>query len=228
MAALVAPPAGLTSMSESGPTPEPRARRNCPSTGIFAGLVRFVHGLGIVVLPAVSTRREPWVAACALMVPAAACVVPPDLSIEGDDTPAPNSPPIIVSVADRSGNDFERPGPRSVTIGDDRLAVTVADNDLTDVLTLYFFIDYGLPSPTPRRVSCLAAPSASGERQRTVLCDINTVCLEGEELSNPHVLELEVFDRTPVDTGTPAFRSVPAPGLSTGWWWQINCVEASL
>jgi hypothetical protein len=161
------------------------------------------------------------------LVGLSACVVPPDLSTAADDTTTLNSPPIIVSVADRSGNPFTRPGPRSVTTGDDRLAVTVADNDLDDVLTLYFFVDYGLPTPTPRRVECLAAPSANANPQRTVLCEINTVCLEGEAQTNPHVLEIEVFDRAPVDNGDPPFRSVAAPGLSTGWWWQINCLEGS-
>jgi hypothetical protein len=107
-----------------------------------------------------------------------------------------------------------------VNAGDDRLAITVLDNDLEDVLTLYFFLDYGLPSPGPRRAECLAAPSASGDPRRTVLCDINTVCIEGEAQTNPHVLEIEVFDRPPVE-----FRGVTAPGLSTGWWWQVNCVE---
>lgn len=199
----------------------------------FGPAVRFVHRLAIVlatcgrtVLP--PARRGPPIAlALGLPLAAAACVVPPDLSPEGDDTTALNSPPIIVSVADRSGNPFTRPGPRSVTIGDDRLAVTVADNDLGDVLTLYFFVDYGLPMPTPRRIECLAAPGASEVPQRTVLCEINTVCLEGEQQSNPHVLEIEVFDRSPVDSGDPPFRSVPAPGLSSGWWWQINCAEGS-
>ena len=112
------------------------------------------------------------------------------------------------------------------TIENDRLAVTVSDNDLTDVLTIYFFTDYGFPAPVARRAECLAAPGASEEPQRTVLCDVNTVCLEGEQQTNPHIFEIEVFDRTPADGGDPLFRSVAAPGLSTSWWWQVNCTEA--
>jgi hypothetical protein len=188
----------------------------------FGGAVRPLHRLAAV-LSAASLGLGGLVG----LVGLSACVVPPDLSTAADDTTTLNSPPIIVSVADRSGNPFTRPGPRSVTTGDDRLAVTVADNDLDDVLTLYFFVDYGLPTPTPRRVECLAAPSANANPQRTVLCEINTVCLEGEAQTNPHVLEIEVFDRAPVDNGDPPFRSVAAPGLSTGWWWQINCLEGS-
>lgn len=190
--------------------------------------VRFMHRQSAVLYAAarrLSPARAYGAAAMAGGLLAGACVVPPDLSTGGDDTATVNSPPIIVSVADRSGNPFTRPGPRSVTTGDDRLAVTVLDNDVDDVLTLYFFVDYGLPGPTPRRVECLAAPSASGDRRRTVLCEINTVCLEGEDQTNPHVLEIEVFDRPPVDNAEPPFRSVAEPGLSSGWWWQINCVE---
>lgn len=197
----------------------------------FAVAVRFVHRVAAVLVAGCRTAahlgRSPIPLALALAVPAAACVVPPDLSPQADDTGAPNSPPIIISVADRSGNPFTRPGPRSVTIGDDRLTVTVSDNDLADVLTLYFFVDYGLPTPTPRRVECLAAPGTSAVPQRTVLCEINTVCLEGEQQSNPHILEIEVFDRTPADSGDPPFRSVAAPGLSSGWWWEMNCTEGA-
>ncbi|HVV86399.1 MAG TPA: hypothetical protein VHE35_25255 [Kofleriaceae bacterium] len=163
----------------------------------------------------------------ALLLGAAGCVVPPDLAPANDDATAPNSPPIVVSVADKFGNPFTRPGPRSVTIGDDRLTVTVSDNDVDDTLTLWFFVDYGLPAPTARRSQCLAPPSSAGTAERTVLCEIDTVCLDGDPASNPHILELEVFDRTPDDNGEPEFRSVAPPGLSTGWWWEMNCMEGS-
>lgn len=240
---LTAP--ALTAMSGSHPAPPPTLARNQPIRLIFASLVRFVHAVGTVVqcrtLPSRShragaradrpRRRALPGLALSLAVPTlaavggAACVVPPDLSIEGDDTPAENSPPILVSVADRSGNPFTRPGPHTLTIGDDRLTVTVADNDRADVLTLYFFVDYGLPLPTSRRVECLAAPGTDGERERTVVCDVNTICLPTEASTN-HVLEIEVFDRNPVDTGNPPFRSVAPPGLSTSWWWDITCAVA--
>lgn len=219
-------------MSESLHRPGARAPDNRAESPGSARAVRFVHRLAAVpsTCPRPPARTRAGVVGAALALAAAgagACVVPPDLTSTGDDTAALNSPPIIVSVADRSGNPFTRPGPRSVTSGDDRLAVTVADNDLADVLTLYFFVDYGLPDPTPRRVECVAPPSANDDPQRTVLCEINTVCLEGEAQRNPHVLEIEVFDRPPVDNGDPPFRSVAPPGLSTGWWWQINCIEGS-
>ena len=218
-------------MSGSHPSQMPLPRRNPPRSLSFASAVRFVHPVAAVVLAGCRTAahlgRSPIPLALSLALPTAACVVPPDLSPEADDTVTENSPPIIVSVTDRSGNPFTRPGPRSVTIGDDRLTVTVSDNDLGDVLTLYFFVDYGLPAPTPRRVECLAAPGTTTVPQRTVLCEINTVCLEGEQQANPHVLEIEVFDRPPVDSGDPPFRSVAAPGLSSGWWWQMNCTEGA-
>ena len=233
-----APPVGgsltapaLTAMSGSHPGAPRRAGRNALDCLGFAPLARFVHALWTVVscrtLPPRARRggRRARRAAPALALSLAlpGCVVPPDLSLEGDDVPAENSPPVLVSVADRSGNPFTRPGPHTITIGDDRLTVTVADNDRADVLTLYFFVDYGLPLPTSRRVECLAAPGANGERERTVVCDINTVCLPAE-VGTDHVLEIEVFDRNPVDTGDPPFRSVTPPGLSTSWWWDITCM----
>ena len=219
-------------MSESRQAAGPGVGRNRAQWLDFTLTVRFLHRLAAVLLDGASSpvqlaRFGAPARALALSLPAAACVacvVPPELSPEADDTPAGNSPPIIVSVTDGSGNPFTRPGPRTITIGDDVLSVTVSDNDLDDALTLYFFVDYGLPTPTPRRVECPAV--ATDTPLRTVRCVVNTVCLEGEQQRNPHVLEIEVFDRPPVDNGDPPFRSVAAPGMSSGWWWQINCAES--
>lgn len=221
-------------MSGSHQAAPPEMGRKPMESNRFASAVRFVHTLATVLQTAgrsvVHAGAPVGAAAIALglIAPlgAAGCVVPPDLTTSADAGLTLNSPPIIVNVADRSGNPFTRPGPRLLTIENDRLAVTVSDNDLTDVLTIYFFTDYGFPAPVARRAECLAAPGASEEPQRTVLCDVNTVCLEGEQQTNPHIFEIEVFDRAPVDGAEPLFRSVAAPGLSTSWWWQVNCTEA--
>lgn len=204
-------------MSGSRHVADAGADRKCPSSQDFASRVRALHLHAAV--RAVQT-------AFLLAGSVGGCVVPPDLSIGDDEPPDVNDPPIIVSVSDRSGNPFTRPGPRSVIIENDRLAVTVADNDLADVLTVWFFLDYGLPSPTAHRASCVA-PGGGESTTRTLLCEINGVCLAGEEQSNPHILEIEVFDRTPNESGDPLFRAVPAPGFSTSWWWQINCEASS-
>ena len=215
-------------MSGSHPTVAAGVERKPLSWQGFAAAVRFVQTLVAVLDSAALTvvARAGAPAAVALAVAGGGCVVPPDLTSSGDDVAALNSPPIIVNVADRSGNPFTRPGPRLIAIEDDRLAVTVSDNDLDDLLTIYFFMDYGFPAPVARRAECLAAPGGTATPERTVLCEINTVCLTGEQQSNPHIFEIEVFDRAPVEGAEPLFRSVAAPGLSTSWWWQVNCTEA--
>ena len=175
----------------------------------------FLHSLRIVVVFAV-----------AAVVVAAGCVIPPDLNVEQNDA-AVNAAPVILDVRDESGNPFERPGPRDITVGQGRLVLTISDPDLADTLFVRYFLDYGLPAPTPARIECEAAPGATPTLERQITCSLVGVCTT-PALGADHVFEIEVFDRPPVvDDPTRLFRALDPPGRSSGWWWQATCVEAA-
>jgi hypothetical protein len=155
---------------------------------------------------------------------AAGCVIPADLSVDKGDA-AVNAAPVILDVRDEAGNPFERPGPRDITVGQGRLVLTISDPDLADTLYVRYFLDYGLPAPTPARIECEAAPGAMPTLERQITCSLVGVCTT-PALGPDHVFEIEVFDRPPVvDDPTRLFRALQPPGLSSGWWWQATCVE---
>ncbi len=186
-----------------------------PRSQAVAPAARFLHLFAIVV-PAV-------IAAAAI---AAGCVIPPNLSLEENDA-AVNSAPVIRDVRDEAGNPFERPGPRDVTVGQGRLVLTLADPDLTDTLYVRYFLDYGLPAPTPARIECEAAPGAMPTLDRQITCSLVGVCTT-PALGPDHIFEIEVFDRPPVvDDPTRLFRQLAPPGLSSTWWWKATCVGAA-
>ena len=180
-----------------------------------AGAARFVH----------SSRSVVVLAVLAAASVSAGCVIPPDLSVEKNDA-AVNAAPVILDVRDEAGNPFERPGPRDVTVGQGRLVLTISDPDLLDTLYVRYFLDYGLPAPTPARIECEAAPGATPTLQRQITCSLVGVCTT-PAVGPDHVFEIEVFDRPPVvDDPTRLFRALDPPGLSSAWWWQVTCVEA--
>ncbi|HUQ04418.1 MAG TPA: hypothetical protein VM261_18085 [Kofleriaceae bacterium] len=157
---------------------------------------------------------------------AAGCVIPPDLDVDRDASIV-NSAPVLLDVRDEAGNPFERPGPRDVTVGQGRLVLTISDPDLSDTLFVRYFLDYGLPAPTPARGQCEAAPGSTPTLERQITCSLVGVCTT-PALGPDHVFEIEVFDRPPVvDDPTRLFRALDPPGLSSGWWWQATCVEAA-
>ncbi len=206
----------MTAMSDprrvAGGISEPK----CLSSHGKVDAARFVHRLRIVVVLAVA------IAASA----ATGCVIPPDLSVEKSDA-AVNAAPVILDVRDEAGNPFERPGPRDVTVGQGRLVLTISDPDLLDTLYVRYFLDYGLPAPTPARIECEAAPGATPTLQRQITCSLVGVCTT-PALGPDHIFEIEVFDRPPVvDDPTRLFRALDPPGLSSAWWWQVTCVEAA-
>jgi hypothetical protein len=179
-----------------------------------AGRARVLHSLRIVVVFAVT----------AAAVVAAGCVIPPDLETEKGDASV-NAAPTILDVRDEAGNVFERPGPRDITVGAGRLVLTIEDPDLADTLFVRYFLDYGLPAPTPARIECEAAPGATPTLERQITCSLVGVCTT-PALGPDHIFEIEVFDREPVvDDPTRLFRALAPPGLSSAWWWQVTCVE---
>jgi hypothetical protein len=182
----------------------------------FARRARFLHSSRIVVVLAVT----------AVVLAAAGCVFPPDLTQEKDDASV-NAAPVILDVRDEAGNPFDRPGPRDITVGMGRLVLTISDPDINDTLYVRYFLDYGLPAPTPARIECEAAPGAEPTLERQITCSLVGVCTT-PALGPDHVFEIEVFDRPPVvDDPTRLFRALDPPGLSSGWWWQATCVEAA-
>jgi hypothetical protein len=179
-----------------------------------ADRARFVHSSRPVVVFAVAAAAV-----------AAGCVIPPDLSVDRDASIV-NSAPVLLDVRDEAGNPFERPGPRDIIVGQGRLVLTISDPDLSDTLFVRYFLDYGLPAPTPARGQCEAAPGSTPTLERQITCSLVGVCTT-PALGSDHVFEIEVFDRPPVvDDPTRLFRALDPPGLSSGWWWQATCVEA--
>lgn len=187
--------------------------KSAPTLAVAAA-ARFVHSSPSVVVTVVS--------AAALV---AGCVIPPSLSLEENDASV-NAAPVILDVRDEAGNPFERPGPREITVGQGRLVLTLSDPDVNDTLSVRYFLDYGLPAPTPARIECEAAPGAEPTLERQITCSLVGVCTT-PAVGAEHVFEIEVFDRPPiVDDNTRLFRKLDPPGLSSSWWWQVNCVEA--
>jgi hypothetical protein len=174
---------------------------------------RFVHSSRPVVLTVV-------LAAVAL----AGCVIPPGLELVDEDA-AVNAAPVIMDVRDEAGNPFERPGPRDIAIGQGRLVLTLQDPDIKDTLFVRYYVDYGLPLPTAAVIECEAGPGATPTLERQITCSLVGVCTGA---ATNKVFEIEVFDRpVTVDDQTRLYRKIDPPGLSTSWWWNINCVQGA-
>ena len=203
----------VTAMSRLLRGVEPDSQGNPVRSLEVAVAARFVHSIPSVVASVVSAA-----------VLLAGCVWLPDLSLEEGDA-AVNAAPVILDVRDEAGNPFERPGPREITVGQGRLVLTLSDPDVNDTLSVRYFLDYGLPAPTPARIECEAAPGATPTRERQITCSLVGVCTT-PAVGADHVFEIEVFDRPPiVDDNTRLFRKLAPPGLSSSWWWQVDCVE---
>jgi hypothetical protein len=101
-----------------------------------------------------------------------ACIFPPELE-PGSFDAGPGSSPVILSAG--PAPDFLFPGPMILDRQDDRtLSLTILDNDLTDVIHVRLYIDYGRPNPEPAYAECQAAPT--GETTRVVACKLNSIC----------------------------------------------------
>ena len=160
-----------------------------------------------------------------MLVVLGACVVPPPLRIDGADAGV-NHPPVLRSVRNSAGEELTRPGPHEFVVGAGDVRVTAADTDKNDTLYFRMYVDYGLPTPTPVRAECRAAPGAMPAVERTQTCSLLGVCTDDLADGRIHVFELDVLDREPVSSPTRLFRDVTAPGEVATFWWQITCVRS--
>jgi hypothetical protein len=85
------------------------------------------------------------------------------------------------------------------------------------------FLDYST-SPAPRS-SCTAA--STGQATRTATCALQGVCLPSEVNTTtdmPHVMQVMVFDRQPLEGGeSPLYQAMPPGGLSTDRTYSVFC-----
>lgn len=205
----------VTAASQPLPVSEGDSAHKRPESLDLGQVARLVH------------RCRGVVAAVVLVtVLGAGCVFPPSLELEDAGVDI-NAAPVIVDVRDEAGNTFERPGPREIVVGQGRLTLTLSDPDLDDTLSVQYFLDYGLPDPTPARIKCDAAPGAEPTLERQINCSLVGVCTS-TALGPDHIFEIEVFDRPPiVDDNTRLFRKLDPPGQSSTWWWKVTCVEGA-
>jgi hypothetical protein len=153
------------------------------------------------------------------------CIIPPSLGVEQQDAGV-NSPPAIISVRSDQ-NELPEPGPVDFEVGSmSPLNLTLLDTDVNDKLYVRVFVDYSSKSPTAPRSSCTAA--SGDQAQRTASCALQGLCLPGDTLDNPHLMQVMVFDRQPLDPGElPLFQAMPPGGLSTDRTYQLICRNPS-
>ena len=154
------------------------------------------------------------------------CVIPPSLSVDNQDAGV-NSPPAILAVR-TDQQELPEPGPvifdRGPTAGS--ISATLLDTDLADKLYLRLFVDYTVADPKPARVTCTAPPPTPAAAQRSVSCDVSALCQQGDVgLATPLDLTVVVFDREPLESGTPAYQAMPPGGLKTSVFYFLKCQE---
>lgn len=163
-----------------------------------------------------------------------ACLLPPELEAGTFDA-GPSSPPVIVNAG--PAPDFSFPGPILLDRQDERtLSLTILDNDLSDVVHVRLYVDYGRPDPEPAYAECQAA--STGALTRVVVCAVNAICNPiAATDQGDHVLEAMVADREfissgdPVAEGQPLFRALREPTRAAhsvrSWILRCNPPEES-
>ena len=162
-----------------------------------------------------------------LLVPALACggcVIPPSLSVGTEDAGV-NSPPAILAVRSDT-QELPEPGPvlldRGETAGS--LSLTLLDTDLADTLYVRMFLDYTVTAADPARVTCTSPAPMPNAPQRTVSCDATSLCpATGTDFN----LSIVVFDREPLESGTPPYQAMPPGGLKTSVFYFLKCQDAT-
>lgn len=200
--------ASMTRMSEPGACAARRIEDNQLESLAGSPLARGLHvgGARVLVLPLL------------LLI---GCVIPPNLSVENQDAGV-NSPPAILSV--RSDlQDLPEPGPPVVfERGSGNLLVELLDTDLGDTLYVRVFVGYRYDDPSPARAACTAKPSDTAKR--TCTADLVALCREGD-VGSTQDMNVAVFDRELLDSGTPPFRAMDEGGLTTGRYYKLNCQD---
>lgn len=149
------------------------------------------------------------------------CVIPPSLSVDNQDAGI-NSPPAILAVRSDQ-QELPQPGPVLFDRGHGSLSVTLIDTDLTDKLYVRVFVGYTVAAPTAPRSTC----TASGETAtRTAMCDLAALCLPAD-VGQERLMSILVFDRMPLESGSPPFQAMDPPGITTNRIYQLKCQEPS-
>jgi len=153
------------------------------------------------------------------------CVIPPDLSVSDGDAGV-NSPPAILAVR----SDLEElPEGGSVVFerGTGSLNATLYDTDVSDTLYVRVFVDYDFADPTPARSTCTAPCSPPCTTvQRSATCDLGALCTKDDvTAAGERFMSVQVFDREPLESGTPRFKAMPPGGLTTSKSYKLKCVE---
>jgi hypothetical protein len=146
----------------------------------------------------------------------------PSLSVDHQDAGI-NSPPAILAVRSDQ-QELPQPGPVLFERGPGMVNVTLIDTDIEDTLFVRIFVDYSVSVPTPARSLCAGA---SGTANRTATCDIKALCFPSD-VGVERLMTIHVFDRPLLDSGTPMFQAMDAPGLSTNRTYKLKCVEPSI
>lgn len=150
------------------------------------------------------------------------CLFPPNLSVSDGDAGV-NSPPSILAV--RSDlEELPEPGPVYFERGLGSLNATLYETDLTDTLYVRVFVDYTVANPTAPRSTCTARCTEPCATQRSVTCDLGALCLQSD-VGVERFMTVEVFDREPLEAGTPPFKAMPPGGQTTGKAYKLNCME---
>jgi hypothetical protein len=166
-------------------------------------------------------HRLPVVRAALLSMFTVGCIIPPSLSVDNQDAGV-NSPPAIVQV-NSDQQELPEPGPVLFTRGTGKLTLTLLDTDVGDTLFVRVFVNYKITDPTAPRAFCSASP---GSVKRTCTADLSGLCTSQDVgLAAPLDMAVVVFDRQPLDSGTPVFQALPPDGLSTGKFFHLNCAE---
>ncbi len=192
----------MTSMSEPRCERTAPATRNRPRSFTSRLLARALHGLPALVL--------------------VGCVLPPSLSVDNQDAGI-DSPPAITIVTS-STQQLQEPGPVEFVVGPvsgQTMDLSLIDSDVGDTLYISVFVNYFVANPTPARAACTAAPT--GSPIRTTSCDLTEICTQAEENNTNVWMEVVVFDRAVLDSGTPQYKATNG-GLSTDRTYNLICL----
>lgn len=199
----------MTRMSETERTVIPGELANSASPHTRSTLARALH----------HRARVGTVVTSVLL---AGCIIPPSLSVDVQDAGI-DSPPSITSA--RSDLlELVEPGPYLFPTAPDAqnetINLTLLDTDLDDGLFVRIYVDYMVSAPTAPRSTCSAV--ANGSAIRTTTCSLAALCLPSDP-AGLRLMQIVVFDRQPLDVGTPTFKAIPAGGQSTTRTYQLGC-----
>lgn len=203
---------GMTRMSEPRRARARHARRNPATNQVNAHLAHRLHAPAPLVRIAVFS--------ISLAVGVGACVIPPSLEVDNQDAGV-NSPPAILAIR-AADAELPEPGPVLFERGTGMFNAELIDTDLDDRLFVRAFVDYTIDDPENARVLCTAPPE--GKPTRTVTCDTSALC-RAADVGQTRNLQILVFDREPLESGSPPFQAMPAGGLSTGKFYFLQCTE---